>query len=320
MKNIIKIIFKWGALLGAGLSLIKLLGFFALNIDYPFEPISDLLMVIAFVACLYMGIKELRDDYQDGLIKYTRAFVIGFWITLLAYLIMVVFLMVDYQYIDKDGVARINQQNIEKAQTAIAKDTITQNERDNYLSQMQEIILKENATLGGDSITGCDSLLHVIINQQWAFVKHSTQNHQNGENQLGEFYGKTQESLSSITESVLNSPSVSSGCNEHIRHVIAQSQPKFASIDPAKVRFENIQSQIPHSDNAYDAAFKHSFAILLYGIMLDIFVALFLFRNEKTICSRNGNLDAEIEGEDTEDAVGDEDAADDTPDLTENKQ
>ena len=318
MKNIIKIIFKWGALLGAGLSLIKLLGFFALNIDYPFEPISDLLMVIAFVACLYMGIKELRDDYQDGLIKYTRAFVTGFWITLLAYLIMVAFLIIDYQFIDKDGVARINQQNIEKAQMAIAKDTITQSERDNYLSQMQEIILKENTTLRGDTITGCDSLLHLIINQQWAFVRHSTKNPQNGDNQLGVFYSKTQESLSSITESVLGSPSVSSECDKHIRQVIVESQPQFAAIDPAKVRFEAIQSRIPQSDNTCDAAFKHSFAILLYGIMLDIFVALFLFRNEKTICSRNGNLDEETE--ESEEMLNEEETAEETPNLTENQQ
>ena len=64
--------------------------------------------------------------------------------------------------------------------------------------------------------------------------------------------------------------------------------------------------------------FKHSFAILLYGIMLDIFVALFLFRNEKTICSRNGNLDEETE--EGEEMPDEEETAEETPNLTENQQ
>lgn len=328
MKNKLKITFIWGALLGAGLSLIKLLGFFSQNIDYPFEPISDLLMVIVFVVCLYMGIKELRDKYQDGLIKYTRAFALGLGITVFAYIIMVIFLIVNYQFIDKDGVARTNQQNIEKAHEAIAKDTATQVEIDSYLSQTQEIITDNAKKITNDTLPQVDSVLHVILTQQWAHVKKGSLM-ENADNHLNVFAKNAQQSLAVITENVLKE-NVDSTCAAQVRAIITESQPQIEAIDPADVRFEAIQDKIPQAKNAYDAALKYSIAILLYGIMLDIFVALFLYRNEKTICSRNGNLDENPDGEseETEDSnineeeqplESDENTDEEDSNLTENK-
>ena len=60
-------IVKWGALLGAGLSVINLLGFFALQTGYHFGPVKDLLQVLAIVGCLYMAIRDIRDTVQDGI-------------------------------------------------------------------------------------------------------------------------------------------------------------------------------------------------------------------------------------------------------------
>ena len=57
-----------------------------------------------------------------------------------------------------------------------------------------------------------------------------------------------------------------------------------------------MKPSIPQSDSPVMAAFAYSLSILLYGLLLNIFVALFLYRNEKRKCS----LDPEDDSENTE--------------------
>lgn len=296
MKNQLKVILKWGALLGAGLSLIKLLSFLSLNIDYPFEPVADLLMVIGFVAALYMGIKEQRDVYQDGLIKYTKAFALGIGITLVAFVVVSIYMVINYNYIDRGGIERINKQNVERTYQNILKDTVTHVERDGYLAEIQDIIKKDSDQNRPDSLKQVDSLWQEIFQQATNYICNplptSTINYQ-----LSDFAEEVIQRLAIITENSLEWAQVDEESAAHIRQTLQESYGAIRDKNPANYRFQEIYPLIPQHHNAIEAAIKHSLSILLYGILLDIFVALFLFRNEKTICSRNGNEDTAEEGD-----------------------
>src|SRR5574344_462641 len=131
-KTKFQIILKWGALLGAGLSLIRLLNFFSRNIEYSFGPVFDLLMIVAFVGVLYACIKESRDKCLDGIIKFTKAFCVGASVVFIAFVAVFVYLNFHYTVIEKDGIEKHNQRNIELAYQKIQKDTITNDEIKDY--------------------------------------------------------------------------------------------------------------------------------------------------------------------------------------------
>ena len=106
MKNHSKIIttLKWGALLGAGLSLIKLLTYFGESIDYEFGPVVEFAVVACIVFLLYLGIKEVRDKLQDGIISFPKAFVVGIGIVFVAALVAFGYHLIHYNYIDPKGI------------------------------------------------------------------------------------------------------------------------------------------------------------------------------------------------------------------------
>ena len=302
MKNHSKIItiLKWGALLGAGLSLIKLATYYAgiLDADYPFGPISDFLMVAAFVAAIYMAIKEIRDKKQDGVIRFAPAFGYGTLVVIIAYILMVCYLLCHYQFIETDGVEKNNRRNMELAYQRLQKEQATDTEVSQYYESVEAIILEESTSIETDTVCGAklDSATRILLTAYKRQLVEKPHAADDPAYRLDSFQTKSTELLYRCTEALLaNANESNRECLANLPAIIDASSHEMQTIDPLNARFEAVKPSVPQSDSPVMAAFAYSLSILLYGLLLNIFVALFLYRNEKRKCS----LDTE-ETEETE--------------------
>lgn len=292
------IILKWGALLGAGLSLINLLAFFMqASSNYYFGPVRELLQVLVIVACLYMAIRDIRDKVQDGIIKFSKAFGIGCGIVFIGYIVLALYMMLQIGVIEKEGVAQRNINNIEAAKIKIQQDTLTAEELKQYHKGLKKIALEEvKKQPGYDTLlTKADSGVIVILKR---FERELTLKCQHDTTrrlyQLDTFNTCADQQLRSTLYSARmgNSTiqSISIDAVEIARDTMAEN-PIW------KQRLNNIP--VIQYRSVVDAACRSTLPALLYGMMINIFVAMFLYRKEKTICSRNGN-DPATADEDTD--------------------
>lgn len=282
------IILKWGALLGAGLSVINLLDYCMQQVSsYPFHYIRELLQVLVIVGCLYMGIRDLRDKFFDGLIKFTKAFGIGCCIVFIGYIILALYMMLQIGGIEKDGVNQRNLNNIEVAKSKIQKDTLTATELKQYHSDLKKIALAE-----AKKQPGYDTLLMKADSGVMVTLKRF-------EHDLGV---KLQHDT---THRLCYLDTFDICADQQLRATIQSTRMNNSDISPISIEAVEIArdsvaenpiwkqrlESIPviQYRSVIDAACRTTLPALLYGMMINIFVAMFLYRKEKTICSRNGN-------------------------------
>lgn len=281
---------KWGALLGAGLSLIKLATYYAgtLDADYPFGPISDLLMVAAFVFAIYMAIKEIRDNRQDGVIRFAPAFGYGVLVVFIAYAVMVGYLLVHYSYIETDGVEKNNRRNMELAYNRLKKEAVTDDEVRQYYNDVKTLIEKERNGMGTDTVCGTklDSAVQILLTAYERQLVEKSHPADNPSYRLDSFSFKANELLYRCAGAILtNSNDENRECLALLPELLDNSSRDIQGLNPLVARFEKVKPSIPQSDSPVMAAFAYSLSILLYGLLLNIFVALFLYRNEKRKCT-----------------------------------
>lgn len=278
-------IVKWGALLGAGLSVINLLGFLAQKTGYYFGPVKDLLQVLAIVGCLYMAIRDIRDKVQDGLIKFQKAFGIGCCIVFIGYLILALYMLLHLSVIDKNGVENINQRNIEAATKAVQQDTITTTELKQYHSDLKRIARKELKTMAvPDSLRLKADSGVVAILQRYEKELTVLCRHDSALLRLDTFDIRADQQLRATLYSMRSgNPEITS----YSLDAVESARDSMAE-NPVWLQRRNTRP-LPQYHSVSAAAFITTIAVLLYGLMINIFVALFLYRKEKTVCSRNGN-------------------------------
>ena len=286
-------IVKWGALLGAGLSVINLLGFLAQQTGYYFGPVKDLLQVLAIVGCLYMAIRDIRDKVQDGLIKFQKAFGIGCCIVIIGYFILALYMLLHLSVIDKNGVENINQRNIEAATKAVQQDTITTAELKQYHSDLKRIARKELKTMAvPDTLQQKADSGVVAILQRYERELTVLFRHDSSLLRLDTFDIRADQQLRATLYSMRSgNPEITS----YSLDAVESARDSMAE-NPVWLQRRNTRP-LPQYHSVSAAAFITTIAVLLYGLMINIFVALFLYRKEKTVCSRNGNDPMAPEGE-----------------------
>ena len=295
---------KWGALLGAGLSLIKLATYYAgtLDADYPFGAISDLLMVAAFVLAIYMAIKEIRDNKQDGVIRFAPAFGYGVLVVAIAYAVMVGYLLVHYTQIEKDGVEKNNRRNRELAYQRLQKEMVTDVEVSQYYERVADIIKEEREEVETDTACGAklDSAVHILLTAYDRQLVEKPHAADDPSYRLDSFSFKANELLYRCAAAVMaNANDDNRECLALLPEILDRSSRDIQELNPLDARFEAVKPSIPQSDSPVMAAFAYSLSILLYGLLLNIFVALFLYRNEKRKCS----LDTEDNTDNTDETT-----------------
>ena len=101
-KNLFTITLKWGVILGVALSLILFLRTFV-DLEYlTINPILNMMQFVAFIAVLLLGMKEYRDKLLDGNITFPKALLSGILMIVFAFLLVIVYLTMQYSYMDNE--------------------------------------------------------------------------------------------------------------------------------------------------------------------------------------------------------------------------
>ena len=112
MSKPIYIVFTIGALLGLAVSVLEFVKYCALQLAYePFNKIASVLLIILIIYAIYWGVKEVRDRFYEGNIKFSKAFLFGTGIAFVAFVVVFFYLILHYSYIDVDGLQRISENN-----------------------------------------------------------------------------------------------------------------------------------------------------------------------------------------------------------------
>ncbi|MBQ4432990.1 MAG: hypothetical protein II894_02410, partial [Bacteroidales bacterium] len=174
--------------------------------------------------------------------------------------------------------------------TAIGKDTVTTKEIRHYCTEVRKVVIKQEAKTEIDTAEyrKVDSGLQVIMD---AFEKQLVQRSRTY--RLDSFNFEAESTLHALTKSLPNNITIDTTSLE----IIAASYDSIHAIDVFANRIENERGKgtIPFYRDAMALAASNTLSILIYGIFLNIFVALFLYRKEKRVCSASEENE-EIEG------------------------
>jgi fumarate reductase subunit D len=110
----LRIILITGLLLGIAISALEFVKMLAEQLDYGnFLQIASVFFIILIIVALYWGVKEIRERCYDDtkVFKFSKAFFYGCAISIVASLIVFVYLILHYSYIDVEGLQRISEKN-----------------------------------------------------------------------------------------------------------------------------------------------------------------------------------------------------------------
>ncbi len=80
------------------------------------------LMILAF-SLIFVGTKITRDKYNNGVISFGKAFLTGFYISLIASTVYVIVWLIDYHFFIPDFVEKYSQYTLNKLQASGATAT-----------------------------------------------------------------------------------------------------------------------------------------------------------------------------------------------------
>lgn len=284
-KTFFTITLKWGLILGAGLSAIQFIRTFTDHFDfYSFGPILDLLMVVLFIGALYLGIREYRDSMEEGNIKFARAYLTGIGITLTAFVIVFVYLFFQYSYIDKQALSRINERNRVRYIEKIGNDTITKAEVALYLDSAVFYLEREKTELI-KSYPECERALENFSDSLGRFYHFRLENGQRSDTSrylLKNFDRYSHRVFMEVAESLLSGrmPETDS-CALAREGLVRNTVSEIQSLNVVQNRFRSDGNKVPFYENELAAALFFSFSVLIYGLLFDLFVSLYLYRNRK---------------------------------------
>ena len=98
---------KWGVLLGVAISFLELVRMYARLYQYEARSIVDIVLIIIFIALLYLAQKDYKETLGGGYLSFAKAFGIGVIVTVTALLIYLCYMMFHFSLIEPTAVQRI---------------------------------------------------------------------------------------------------------------------------------------------------------------------------------------------------------------------
>lgn len=114
-----KIIINYGLIAGALVSVLMLLSVNNLshcegNVDFDTSMLIGYASMLLSFSLVFVGIKNYRDKYNDGIISFGKAFKIGIMIVLVASTIYVIAWLIDYFYFIPDFIEKYSGHMIDQ--------------------------------------------------------------------------------------------------------------------------------------------------------------------------------------------------------------
>ena len=98
---------KWGVLLGVAISFLELVRMYARLYQYEARSIFDIVLIIIFIALLYLAQKDYKETLGGGYLSFAKAFGIGVIVTVTALLIYLCYMVFHFSLIELTAVQRI---------------------------------------------------------------------------------------------------------------------------------------------------------------------------------------------------------------------
>jgi hypothetical protein len=132
MKNIV---LKFGLISGGIIAALMAISFLVLwnKIDFEVAEILGYVTMILAFSVIYVAIRQFRDQYQGGIIKFSKAFLIGFYISLICSVIYVITWMIISHYNPE-----IMEQMTEMYYNSIRNSDLSESEISEKLQQAEQ--------------------------------------------------------------------------------------------------------------------------------------------------------------------------------------
>lgn len=285
-KTFITVALKWGAFLGAALAACELVKMLARDINYDAGAVFSILLLIVIILFLYAGIKEYRDEVTDGYIRFPKAFGVGALTAVVAFVVVFAYMMIHYQYIDKNGLDRLNQQNTELFYAKLEKDTVSEKMVELYLHKTDSVMLVTcSAMIQQDMIdTACAEWtrerMNEILQAYNDRVSLGFRTDSAGRTYAG-FSAYAQHHFLDVYQNLLANDHTSDNCYQSLSMLVNNSRNSMEQVNIKDEAYQMQKSKIPHYTSILPVALSYAFSVLLYGLFLAIFVALYLTKKKE---------------------------------------
>ena len=286
-KNLLSVALKWGAFLGAALAVCELVKMAARDINYDAGAVFSILLLIVIIVFLYAGIKEYRDDVTDGYIRFPKAYGVGATTVAVAFVVVFAYMLVHYKFIDKNGLERLNRQNVELFYARLDKDTVTQENARMYLDRTDSVMRNTyTAMVQNDMIeTECvdftreqmEMMLSAYNDRVMLRPKIDT-----SYNTYGHFSAYAQHVFLDVYQNLLSNVQMGDSCYQALAMLVNNSRNGMEQVNIMEDVYQNQKDKIPHYTTILPIALSYAFSVLLYGLFLAIFVALYLTKKKDT--------------------------------------
>lgn len=297
-KSHITVALKWGAFLGAALAACELVKMLARDINYDAGAVFSILLLIVIILFLYAGIKEYRDEVADGYIRFPKAFGVGALTTVVAFVVVFAYMLIHYQYIDKNGLDRLNQQNTELFYAKLEKDTVSEKMVELYLRKTDSVMLATcSAMIQQDMIdTACAEWtcerMNEILQAYNDRVSLGFRTDSAGRTYAG-FAAYAQHHFLDVYQNLLANDHTSDNCYQSLSMLVNNSRSSMEQVNIKDEAYQMQKNKIPHYTSILPVALSYAFSVLLYGLFLAIFVALYLTKKKEKE-EENGQEDEKL--------------------------
>lgn len=288
----IKMFLQWGGLLALCLAILELLRMVARKIDYSFSAIYDLLLIIVLIGIILVGTKQYRDSLKNKTITYAKAFGFGALITVTAFVLYFGYMFLHYKSIEPDGIDRINKKNEQLYLEKVQKDTLNSAELEHFLTTARQSLQCQTDTFVQQNDTADSACLRNAIDTINSYlsirilgpkVKSDTALYA-----IKNFTRFARKTLWEITEQHIKTfPESNEACVRGIQQIVAETQKELDNYSPLSLRLEQSSSKIPRYDSIFTIAFISASLVFCYGIFVNIFTALYLYRKKETDSPEN---------------------------------
>lgn len=303
-KSLIAVALKWGALLGVALAVCELVKMAARDINYDAGAVFSILLLIVIILFLYASIKEFRDEVTDGYIRFPKAFGVGAVTTLVSFVVVLAYMLIHYQYIDKNGLEQLNQKNVELFYAKLEKDTVSQEMAKLYLHKTDSLMTSTYTDMIQQDMidTACanwtrermDKMLQAYNDRVLlGFNKDS----------LGSTYAGfavfAQHQFLDVYQNLLALDNTNDNCYQSLSMLVNNSRSNMEQINLLDEAYEMQKNKIPHYTSILPVSLSYAFSVLLYGLFLAIFVSLYLTKKKEETQenSDQGSGDSDQESE-----------------------
>lgn len=287
-KNLLTIVLKWGALMGITLAGCELVKMISRDINYDAGPVFSILLLIVLVLFLYGAIKEYRDVVHEGFIKFSKAYGMGSLVVLVTCVVCFGYMLIHYSCIDKNGLERMNKLNEEAFFAKTEKDTVSQEVVASYLAQSDSIVRMTYDSMVRDSLltAPCDTFVKCQLERMLPVYKNRVTLRTQVDT-IHFTYAKFQEfaqlCFMDVYQNLLSTKELQDNpaCGQQLSAVVNNAHNSMAQINLINQAYEKNKDSIPHYTSVFPVSLSYAFSILLYGLFVTLFVALYLAKKKQ---------------------------------------